>query len=100
MILGYMVKALIELNSAFAIAGVRAFGKEVFGTDLEFTWPAEFLAAGKFELALEHTKSVLAVEGLNKFSREFLTEMVCYLLNDNWNNDVFSKFLSTRSFEI
>lgn len=81
MILGYMVKALIELNSASAIAGVRAFGKEVFSTDLEFTWPAEVLAAGKFELALEQTKLLLSVEGISKFSKEFLTEMVCYLLN-------------------
>ena len=77
MILGYMVKALIELNSASAIAGVRAFGKEVFGTDLEFIWPAEFLAAGKFELALEQTKLLLAIDGISKFSKEFLTEMVC-----------------------
>lgn len=71
-ILGWLVKALIELDAPSSIAGVREFAKRVFGVDLIFSYPAEYLACGKYEAAKKSIFLFLQTKGLSDFDQEYL----------------------------
>lgn len=80
MILGYLTYALVELNSSAAISGIRTFVKNIFNVDLEFTWPAEHIAEGKLELALDQINKLLSTQGFSAFVQELLHNFVSFNL--------------------
>lgn len=78
LIIYWLVKALVQLSSPQALYGVHSFSSTVFGTDLEFIWPAISAAGGQFEDALNKIELMLAFDSLHEIARNFLQELVSY----------------------
>lgn len=79
LVLYWLVKALVQLSSPQAIYGIHTFATKIFGTDLEFIWPAISAAGGQFEDALNKIELMLAFDSLHETARSFLQELVCFL---------------------
>uniref|UniRef100_A0AC34RPJ8 Uncharacterized protein n=1 Tax=Panagrolaimus sp. JU765 TaxID=591449 RepID=A0AC34RPJ8_9BILA len=75
-ILGWLIKALIELNAPSSIAGVNTFAKKVFGVNLIISYPSEYLACGKYEAAKQSLFLFAEAGGLNEFEKEFFLELI------------------------